>query len=199
MLGAGPAQSRRRYAAPPAYGETELDAPAIDSSRLAGVPRRLGAVLIDGLLPLLIYLPLAVVVWPVASMEPSSGALTVVGLAAVAVSTALMGYMAYALVQLGQGRSPGKKLLRLRVIYLETGRPVGFWRMMLREVIGKWVSAVVLYLGFFWAIWDAQHQGWHDKIAQTVVVDEHAVNEDTIDERAVAEDTVREPSYRSGF
>jgi uncharacterized RDD family membrane protein YckC len=28
----------------------------------------------------------------------------------------------------------------------------------------------VLFLGFFWIIWDAEKQGWHDKIAGTVVV-----------------------------
>ena len=195
MLGAAPGQSPYRYPAPPAYGGTELDAPVVDAptvdpERLAGVPSRLGAVLIDGLLPLLVYLPSAAfgasVAWN--GMEPTPGVLSTLGLIAVLTYVALMGYMAYALVQLGQGRSPGKKLLGLRVIYLETGRPAGFWRMMLREVIGKWVSAVVLYLGFFWAIWDEKHQGWHDKIAKTVVVHEDAAGQ-----------TVHEESYRAGF
>ncbi len=135
------------------------------------------------------YLPLLAVLLPVSGMEPSSGALTAVGLSAVLVYTALMGYMAFVLVQLGQGRSPGKKLLGLRVIYLESGRPARFWRMLLREVIGKWVSAIVLYLGFFWAIWDEQHQGWHDKIAKTVVVREDAV----------AEVAPRRDPYQAGF
>ena len=31
-------------------------------------------------------------------------------------------------------------------------------------------SFVVLFLGFFWIIWDKDRQGWHDKIAGTVVV-----------------------------
>ncbi len=196
MLGAAPSQSPSGYSASTSleYDRTDLhgtspNAPAIDPSRLAGIGRRLGAVLIDGLLPLLVYLPLLAVLLPVSGMEPSSGALTAVGLGAVLVYTALMGYMAYALVQLGQGRSPGKKLLGLRVISLETGRPAGFWRMLLRDVIGKWVSAIVLYLGFFWAIWDEQHQGWHDKIAKTVVVREDAV----------AEATPRRDPYQAGF
>ena len=178
MLGAAPAQSPHSYSASTAYGQTGRDGVEIHPARLASVPRRLGAILVDGLLPMVVYLPLAVVLLPISTMEPSSGALTAVGLTAVVVYTALMGYMAYALVQLGQGRSPGKKLLGLRVVYLETGRPAGFWRMVLRDVIGKWVSAVVLYLGFFWAIWDEKHQGWHDKIAGTVVVREDAAVDD---------------------
>jgi len=28
----------------------------------------------------------------------------------------------------------------------------------------------VLYLGYIWIIFDGQHQGWHDKIAGTVVI-----------------------------
>lgn len=42
--------------------------------------------------------------------------------------------------------------------------------MLLREVIGKWVSGLVFGLGYFWAIWDKDGQTWHDKIAGTVVV-----------------------------
>lgn len=199
MYPTAPPRSPQLYAAPSAYGHDDRDGAAIDPSQLAGVPRRLGAVLVDGLLPLVAYLPLVVVVWPVSTMEPSSGALTAVGLTAVAVYTALMGYMAYALVQLGQGRSPGKKLLGLRVISLETGRPAGFWRMMLRDVVGKWVSAVVLYLGFLWAIWDEKHQGWHDKIAGTVVVSENAASEDAASHDRVSESTVRAERYSSSF
>jgi hypothetical protein len=50
------------------------------------------------------------------------------------------------------------------------GQIPGFWRMVLREGIGKTVSGVFLGLGFFWAIWDKDNQAWHDKIAGTVVV-----------------------------
>jgi uncharacterized RDD family membrane protein YckC len=34
------------------------------------------------------------------------------------------------------------------------------------------VSAAVLYLGFFWIAIDRRKQGWHDKIAGTVVIEE---------------------------
>ncbi|MDP8924162.1 MAG: RDD family protein, partial [Chloroflexota bacterium] len=135
------------------------------------------------------YLPLAAVLLAVSSREPSSEALTAIGLAAVAAYTASIGYLGYTLVQLGRGRSPGKTLLGLWVIHLESGEPAGFRRMLLREVVGKWASAVVLFLGFFWALWDEQEQGWHDKVARTVVVRDEAPSE-------VA---VREDPYRTGF
>jgi len=160
----------------------DIEQPPIDPSRLASVPRRFGALLIDGLLPLLTYIPILAVIGPlypsllVGDVTPDT--LATMGYAGVVFYVALLGYMAYALVQMGQGRSPGKRILGLRVIYQRSGEPAGFWRMMLREVIGKWVSAIVLYLGFLWAIWDKQRQGWHDKIANTVVVREDAPDAD---------------------
>jgi uncharacterized RDD family membrane protein YckC len=36
--------------------------------------------------------------------------------------------------------------------------------------VGYIISAVVLYLGFVWIAFDAKKQGWHDKIAGTVVI-----------------------------
>lgn len=42
--------------------------------------------------------------------------------------------------------------------------------MILRETIGKFLSGLVLGLGYFWAIWDKDSQAWHDKIAGTVVI-----------------------------
>ncbi|MEX2237219.1 MAG: RDD family protein [Dehalococcoidia bacterium] len=83
----------------------------------------------------------------------------------------LLGWAFNVLVQLAfwsQGRSAGKAVLNLRVID-QQGRPAGFWRMVLRETIGKLVSAVVLFLGFLAIVWDADRQGWHDKIASTYV------------------------------
>ena len=42
-------------------------------------------------------------------------------------------------------------------------------RLALR-FLGYFVSAFPLYLGFLWAALDRRKQGWHDKIARTVVI-----------------------------
>ena len=84
---------------------------------------------------------------------------------------AFLGWLIFVLVLWAQGLSPGKMILGMRVI--DTGgEPAGFWKMALREVIGKFVSSIVFYLGYFWIIWDKYQQGWHDKIADTVVIAE---------------------------
>ena len=41
---------------------------------------------------------------------------------------------------------------------------------VLREIVGKFVSAIAFFLGFLWIGWDGRKQGWHDKIAGTHVV-----------------------------
>lgn len=66
------------------------------------------------------------------------------------------------------GCSPGKALLGMRVVD-KTGRaPHLGWAVV--RFVGYWISALPLFLGFAWALVDAQHQGWHDKLAGTYVV-----------------------------
>lgn len=63
----------------------------------------------------------------------------------------------------------GKKMLGLKVVTLKRTNP-GLLTIIIREVLGKFVSAIVLLLGFLWILFDKDKQGWHDKIAGTIVV-----------------------------
>jgi uncharacterized RDD family membrane protein YckC len=69
-----------------------------------------------------------------------------------------------------KGRTPGKMLLGLQVLSAE-GNPIGFGTAFLRSV-GYLVSSLLFTfpLGFIWAAFDRRKQGWHDKIAGTVVI-----------------------------
>lgn len=49
------------------------------------------------------------------------------------------------------------------------GRPVHF-QVALVRVLASFLSALPLFLGFFWAAWDIRKQSWHDKLAGTVMV-----------------------------
>lgn len=69
-----------------------------------------------------------------------------------------------------KGATPGKKLMKIKVIDKETSQPPGMLKAFLREIIGKFASSVFLFLGYLWAIWDKDKQAWHDKIAGTVVI-----------------------------
>jgi uncharacterized RDD family membrane protein YckC len=76
------------------------------------------------------------------------------------------GYPVFFWVLIGQ--TPGKRLLGLRVVRAN-GELLGVGQALLRAV-GYWVSAIPLFLGFFWILVDKQRQGWHDKLAATYVI-----------------------------
>jgi uncharacterized RDD family membrane protein YckC len=66
------------------------------------------------------------------------------------------------------GQTPGKAFMGLRVVTVE-GRKISPARALLR-IIGYAFSAIPLYLGFLWVLWDDRRQGWHDKLAGTCVI-----------------------------
>ena len=66
------------------------------------------------------------------------------------------------------GSTLGKMIMGLRVVG-PGGSHVGFWRA-LRRVIGYFISAFALGLGFLWVIVNKKHHGWADKVAGTSVV-----------------------------
>lgn len=66
------------------------------------------------------------------------------------------------------GTTPGKYLMGLRIIRLD-GRRMGFGRALGRT-LGYYLSILLLGLGFIWIIFDRRRQGWHDKLAGTLVI-----------------------------
>lgn len=69
-----------------------------------------------------------------------------------------------------KGATPGKRLMKIKVVNKETNEPPGMLKAFLREIVGKFASSIFFFLGYFWAIWDKEKQAWHDKIAGTIVI-----------------------------
>jgi uncharacterized RDD family membrane protein YckC len=65
--------------------------------------------------------------------------------------------------------TPGKSMLHLRIVDAETGGAPTRRQLLIRG-LGYYVSAFGLLLGFAWIGIDPRKQGWHDKMAGTVVV-----------------------------
>jgi uncharacterized RDD family membrane protein YckC len=65
--------------------------------------------------------------------------------------------------------TPGKMLIHARIVDAETGGPLTRRQAIVRY-IGYYVSLFGLGLGFFQVAWDRRKQGWHDKLAGTVVI-----------------------------
>lgn len=65
--------------------------------------------------------------------------------------------------------TPGKIMMDIYIVDADTLRQPSFGRLILRY-LGYYVSIFTLFLGFFWIGWDKRKQGFHDKIAKTVVI-----------------------------
>lgn len=68
-----------------------------------------------------------------------------------------------------RGQTPGMMPFNMRVVRADDGGKVDWVRALLRYV-GLIISFVVLLIGVIWVAFDSRKQGWHDKIAGTVVV-----------------------------
>jgi uncharacterized RDD family membrane protein YckC len=62
----------------------------------------------------------------------------------------------------------GGIVIGLKVVRID-GRPFTFVTAIVRALAAIF-SVIVLFFGFIWIGWDVEKQGWHDKIAGTVVV-----------------------------
>lgn len=69
-----------------------------------------------------------------------------------------------------KGQTPGKMIMKIKVVKASDSSVPGFLSAFLREIVGKFLSSIVILLGYFWMLWDPKKQTWHDKIAGTIVV-----------------------------
>ena len=109
--------------------------------------------------------------------------------------TVSIGWIIWWLIVARSGRSPAKQLLGMRIIR-EDGAPAGLGRMVLRFVVVINLAPILLmgvlvyllddyvvvagyYLGFavaaLWCVWDANRQCLWDKVVNTRVVHDRAL------------------------
>ncbi len=68
-----------------------------------------------------------------------------------------------------RGQTVGQMAMGVRVIDFNTGGPIGYGRAFVRWLVAI-VSALALFIGYLWMLWDKEKQCWHDKAANDVVV-----------------------------
>jgi len=56
-----------------------------------------------------------------------------------------------------------------KIVDAKTGRPASTGQLVGRY-LGYYVSSIPFFLGIFWVAFDDRKQGWHDKLAGTVVI-----------------------------
>lgn len=67
------------------------------------------------------------------------------------------------------GTTLGKYLMRIKVVSAD-GQKLSFISVLIRETVGRYLSAFIIYIGYMLAGWNNKKQGLHDKIADTYVV-----------------------------
>ena len=132
----------------------------------AGFWIRTAAVLIDTLALLLILVPLLIAIYGPAYFHPSRTGPA--GLADAFLSWGLPLVLTIAFWLYKQA-TPGKMALGIQVVDARTGRPLSFGQAVGRYA-AYFISTIPLGLGFIWVAFDPRKQGWHDRLAGTVVV-----------------------------
>ncbi|NKF21288.1 RDD family protein [Solimonas marina] len=65
--------------------------------------------------------------------------------------------------------TPGKMVIDAVIVDARSfGKPS--LRQFVVRYLGYFVSTIALFLGLLWVAFDARKQGWHDKLADTVVI-----------------------------
>jgi len=77
-------------------------------------------------------------------------------------------YFSYFWSAQGGGQTLGMRVLNLKVVRTD-GSALTLLQAFVRY-IGLIISIVPLFIGVIWAAFDANKQGWHDKIANTYVI-----------------------------
>ena len=127
---------------------------------LAGLGERLISAIIDGVILAVIGFLIGVVL----GLVMGNSASTLNSLVGLIVGVAYFTYY----WSMKEGQTPGKKMMGLRVIKVD-GSPITTTNAIMRY-IGYIINSAVILIGWIWVFIDGQHQGWHDKIAGTVVV-----------------------------
>jgi uncharacterized RDD family membrane protein YckC len=155
----GEAASPRRRIAPPTYA-------FIGSLESAGFGLRYGAWMFDFLITLIAIMVFTFIVTAVSRQS-------VVGsnrdLVLVAALTLLLFVLNFVVLAGTTGQTAGMRILGIYIVR-ESGKPFTIRQAAVRHLLGYPLSTAVFFLGFLWMLWDARQQGWHDKLAHTIVV-----------------------------
>lgn len=89
--------------------------------------------------------------------------------------------------------TPGKMAIHARIVDARTGAAPTTKQSLVRY-LGYYVSTLPLGLGLIWVGIDARKQGWHDKLAGTVVIRPRAIAEATAHFDDTAEQSPARPS-----
>lgn len=139
----------------------------VDERVYAGFWIRSGAALLDTLLILLASTPLLIAIYGWAYLDDAEMGI-VAGPADILISWVAPA-VAVVLFWLHKQATPGKMLVSVKVVDARTGDTLSV-KQSIGRYLAYFVAIIPLGLGLLWVAFDARKQGWHDKLAGTVVV-----------------------------
>jgi uncharacterized RDD family membrane protein YckC len=131
----------------------------------AGFWRRTGAALIDTVLICIVLLPLLTAIYGWAYWESTEIVQGPADFLLSWVAPAVAVLMFWIVKQ----ATPGKMAVSTRIVDAKTGNNPTTSQLVIRY-LGYYLSMIPLFLGIIWVAFDRRKQGWHDKLAGTVVV-----------------------------
>ncbi len=129
---------------------------------------RVAAAIIDTLILLVVTLPLMYAVYGSDSLSNFSGSSMVKGPMDVIINW-ILPIIAIILFWTYKQATPGKMIFGAKIVDAKTGEKPTLGQWVIRY-IGYFPATIVFFLGLMWVGWDKRKQGWHDKMAGTVVI-----------------------------
>jgi len=126
---------------------------------------RVGASIIDGIITLVVTLPPLFIIYGDNYIKSDS---FIEGPADFVISWVLPAVAVITFWVVKQA-TPGKIAIGAKIVDEKTGNAASLGQLIGRY-LGYFVSSIPLCLGLFWVGFDRKKQGWHDKMAGTVVV-----------------------------
>lgn len=131
----------------------------------AGFWVRVGATLIDTIILMIVTLPMLLAIYGTSYWESAS---FIAGPADFIISY-VMPAVIVILLWIKLSATPGKMAIGATIVDARTGGKPTTGQFVIRY-IGYFVATIPLFLGLIWVGIDSRKQGWHDKLAGTVVV-----------------------------
>jgi uncharacterized RDD family membrane protein YckC len=143
----------------------ELQNQPVEELEYVGFWPRLGASLIDTVLGAMILYP---ILYALYGREYFASENLVAG-GGDFIMTHVLPAIAIIVFWVYKSATPGKMAIRAKIVDAKTGLPPSKGQLIGRY-FAYYISTIPLCLGFLWIAWDPRKQGWHDKLAGTVVV-----------------------------
>ncbi len=153
--------------------DTREENPITQTANLASWPIRVAAAVLDSIMfslgALIFMLGFAV------GLAASTAAGTVM---LILVGALFVGCLVWWLIALKDGQTPGKKVVGIRAVRADTGEPLRWGMMFVREFLVKGILfgslslisfGILFFVDSLWPLWDSRNQTLHDKIIETQV------------------------------